>query len=88
MIVEPASAEDLIRVARLFTQRKLGSSWNPTHILSAAIAAGAVSAVSTHKAKTRRTMRLKRSPLRWACVAAIHLQKWPSHRSGSSMRVV
>ena len=36
MIVEPFVAVDSIRVARLSAHRKLGSSWKPTHILSAA----------------------------------------------------
>jgi hypothetical protein len=57
MIVEPAVAEPRMRLARSFTQRKLGSSWNPIHIRSAATAAGVASAESMQNTRSR-TLRL------------------------------
>src|SRR3990170_5007771 len=58
MIEALACADDWTRAARLPTQRKLGSSWKPIHMRSAARAAGAVTAPRTNRAMTRRTVRL------------------------------
>src|SRR5262245_22231213 len=62
MIVDPFCAVDSIRVARFAAQRKLGSSWKPTHIRSAATAAGAAMALRAHRTKTMRTSRRTRPP--------------------------
>ena len=51
-------AEPSTRALRSPTQRKLGSSWNPTHMRSAATAVGAARPASTDRTMTRRTIRL------------------------------
>ena len=70
MIVAPCCAESWILLSRSSTQRKLGSSWKPTHMRSAPFAVGAAtaasaaneeSAASANRGMTRRAMRLTKT---------------------------
>ena len=86
MIEALSSAEPRTRSGRSGTQRKLGSSWKPTHIAPPRTTAGAARPASTDKTTTRRTMRL--TNVSWRAARFSGAVRESGHPSGCRVRLV